>query len=167
LAFPGPWGLIGHFLAVYPPDADQPVDDITHADTTPLSVKLAEGPSEAWKFGTWALDPRRHLRVAASIAMRSATGDLESWAEITHKDIRDAYRASGYVAREAIAELQATGIIGRYGGRNNVEGRDIINGYNKAHHTARTLDLIIDHLTALEADVSALTAPHPDPNGSK
>jgi hypothetical protein len=34
LAFPGPWELTGHFLAVYPPDAGQPPGDIQHADAT-------------------------------------------------------------------------------------------------------------------------------------
>jgi hypothetical protein len=160
LAFPSPWELIGHFLAVYPPDADQPLDDIRHADVTRLTVKLDEGPSEVWEFVTRARDPRKHLRVAASIAMRSATGDLEPWAEITHKDVRDTYRVSAYAAREAIGELQATGILGHYGGRNNVEARDIIDGYNRTHRAARTLNLIIAHLTALEADVSALTTTH-------
>jgi hypothetical protein len=68
LTSPGPWELTEHFLSIYPPNADRPPDDIPHADVTRLAVKLDEGPSEAWEAGTWARDPRRHLRVAASVA---------------------------------------------------------------------------------------------------
>jgi hypothetical protein len=111
LAFPGPWNLTGHFLDAYPPHADRPPDDIRHADTTRLAVKLAEGPSEAWEAGTWARDARRHLRVATAIAMRSATGDLKPLAGVTQRDLAQAYRVPASVARNAIAELTAAGIL--------------------------------------------------------
>jgi hypothetical protein len=54
---------------------------------TSLAAKLAEGPTESWEFTTWVRGPRKHLGVAASIAMRSATGNLRAGAEIS-QDIR-------------------------------------------------------------------------------
>jgi DNA-binding transcriptional regulator YhcF (GntR family) len=162
LAFPGPWELTGHFLAVYPPHADQPLDDIPHADVTRLAVKLDEGPSEAWEAGTWALDPRRHLRVAASVAMRSAAGDLKPWTQVTQRELAETYHVPAHVARNAIAELTAAGILGHYGGRNTVVARDIIRSHNKGHRTARILDLIALRIADLETEVAALKA-EPDP----
>jgi hypothetical protein len=156
LTFPGPWELIGHFLAVYPPNVDEPLDDVTHADVTRLATKLAEGPTEAWEFGTWARDPRKHLRVAASIAMRAATGDLGPWAEITHQQVRDTYGVSAYAVTRAMSDLRAAGIIGNYGGRNNVTSRDLIRKRNAHDRTGRILDLITIHVMNLEAELSAL-----------
>jgi ribosomal protein S25 len=158
LTFPDPWGLTGHFLAVYPPHADQQLDDIPHADVTRLAVKLDEGPSEAWEAGTWARDPRRHLRVAASVAMRSATGDLKPWTHVTQRELVQTYRVATRVARNAIAELTAAGILGHYGGRNTIVARDIIRGQNKGHRTARILDLIALRIADLETEVAALKA---------
>jgi hypothetical protein len=77
LTFPNPWELVAHFLAVYSPNEDQPLDDETHADATSLATQLAEGPSGVWEFATWARSPRKYLRVAASIAARAATGELK------------------------------------------------------------------------------------------
>ena len=157
LSFPGPWELIGHFLDVYPPHADEPLDGIGHADTTPLAVKLAEGPSEGWEVTTWARDPRKFLRAAASIAMRSATGDLAPWARITQQDIRDAYGVSAHMARNALGELKAAGIIGHFGGHNNVMARDLVEHGNATHRTERVLNLIADHVARLEAAMPAET----------
>jgi ribosomal protein S25 len=156
LAFPGPWNLTGHFLAVYPPHADKPLDVIRNADATRLAVKLAEGPSEAWEAGTWARDARRHLRVAAAIAMRSATGDLKPWARITQRDLAQAYHVPTSVARSAIAELTAAGILGHYGGGTTVIARDIIRSHDRVRRTARILDLVALHIADLEAEIIAL-----------
>jgi hypothetical protein len=162
LAFPGPWNLTGHFLDIYPPHADQPPGDIRHADATRLAVKLAEGPSEAWEAGTWARDPRRHLRVAAAIAMRSATGDLKPWARVTQRELAEAYRVPASVARNAIAELIAAGILGHYGGGTTVIARDIVRSHDRTGRMARILDLVALHIAGLEAEVAALkTETHP------
>lgn len=48
LAFPGPWELTNHLLATWPPCAELPLDGTPHGDDTPLTTKLAEGPTEAW-----------------------------------------------------------------------------------------------------------------------
>ena len=96
--------------------------------------------------------------MASSIGMRSATGDLKPWTEITQRELAETYRVSAYVAKNAIAELKAVGILGDYGGRNNVVPRDIIRGYNRTHRTARILDLIALHVADLEADMAALEA---------
>jgi len=82
---------------------------------TRLSVKLSEGPSEVWETGTWARDPRKHMRVAAAIAMRSATSDLKPGATVTQRGLAETYHVSAAVARKAIAQLTATGILGRFG----------------------------------------------------
>jgi DNA-binding GntR family transcriptional regulator len=147
---------------VHPPHVSQPLDDIRHADATSLAVKLAEGPSEIWEVGTWARDPRAHLRVAAAIAMRSATGDLKPWAAVTQRDLVEACHVSAHAARNAIAELTAAGILGRYGGCSNVIARNIVRAHNETRRTARILDLIALHVADLEAEVAALK-PEPDP----
>jgi len=158
LTFPSPWDLIGHFLTVYPPHVNQSLDNVRHADATRLAVKLDEGPSEVWEVATWARDPRRHLRVAASIAMRSATGDLKPWAEVTPRKLTETYHVSACVARNAIAELKAADILGHYGGRNNVVARDIVHNRNKTHRGARILDLVALHVPDLEAEIAVLKA---------
>ena len=166
LMFPGPWDLVGHFLAVYPPHAGRPLDDARHADVSGLAAWLAEGPSEAWEFATRALDPRRHLRVAASIAMRSATGDLHPWATVTHQDIRGTYQVSEHVATSALAQLRAAGIIGYYGGRHNVMARDLVERQNASHREERILAVIAGNVMRLEAEVAALrekAGPERDP----
>jgi hypothetical protein len=155
LSFPGPWELIGHFLDAYPPRADRPLDDIHHADATSLSVQLAEGPSEAWEVATWACDGRKFFRVAASIAMRSATGDLRPWAKITQRGIRDTYDVSAPIARNALGELRAAGIVGYFGSCDSVMARDLVEHGNATHRTARVLNLIADHVTRLEATLAA------------
>jgi hypothetical protein len=165
LAFPGPWDLIGHFLAVYPPDADQPLDAIRHADATRLAVKLAEGPSEAWETGTWARDARRHLRVAAAVAMRSATADLKPWTRVTQRELADTYRVPTSVARNAIAELTTAGILGHYEGGTSVVARDIIRDHDRTRRLARILGLVALHVADLEATVAALTAGAPQHGG--
>lgn len=68
-----------------------------------------------WEAGTWARDPCKHLRVAAAITMRSATGDLKPWTTVTQRDLAQTYHVSGRVARNAIAELTEAGILGRSG----------------------------------------------------
>jgi hypothetical protein len=156
LAFPRSWDLIGHFLAVYPPHVGRPLDDLRHADVTRLAVKLGEAQTEVWEIGTWARDPRKHLRVAASIAMRSATGDLKPWATVTQRDLAQTYQVSARVARTAITELTAAGILGHFGGRCNVMARDLVERRNAAHHAERVLRLIASHVTRLEAAVSQL-----------
>ena len=158
LGFPGPWELTGHFLAVYPPHADQPADATRHADATRLAVKLAEGPSEAWQAGAWARDPARHLRVAAAIALRSATGDLKPWARVTQRDLAEAYQVPAGVARDAIAALTAAGILGHYGGGTTVVARDIIRGHDRVRRTARIIELVALHIADLEAEMAALNA---------
>jgi hypothetical protein len=158
LAFPGPWNLAGHFLDVYPPHADRPPGGIRHADATRLAVKLAEGPSEAWEAGTWARDARRHLRVAAAIAMRSATGDLKPWARVTQRDLAEAYHVPASVARNAIAELTAAGILGHYGGGTTVIARDIVRSHDGVRRAARILDLVALHIADLEGEVATLDA---------
>jgi DNA-binding transcriptional regulator YhcF (GntR family) len=150
------WDLVGHFLAVYPPHASQPLDDFRHADVTRLSVKLNQGPTEVWEIGTWARDPRKHLRVAAAIAMRSATGDLKPGATVTQRGLAQTYHVSTAVAGNAIAELIAAGILGRFGGRCNVVPRDLVERRNAAHRAERVLQLIASHVTRLEAVVSQL-----------
>jgi hypothetical protein len=158
LALPRPWDLIGHFLAVYPPHARQPLDNIRHADVTRLAVKLREGPTEVWEAGTWARDPRKHLRVAAAIAMGSATGNLEPWATITQRQVAETYHVSVRVARNAIAELTAAGILGHFGRYNNVMSRDIVQGRNRTHRAARVLSLTAARVADLEAELTALKA---------
>jgi hypothetical protein len=158
LAFPGPWELIAHFLAVYPPGEDQPLDDKTHADVTSLATKLAEGPSEAWEFGTWARDPRKYRRLAASIAMRIATGELKPWASISHQQVRDTYGVSAHAVSYAVGELKARGILGNYGGRLNAVPKEWIRVPNARERQARILDLITAHVMNLEAELSALKA---------
>ena len=155
------WDLVGHFLAVYPPHASQPLDDFRHADVTRLSVKLSEGPTEVWEIGTWARDPRKHMRVAASIAMRSATGDLEPWATVTQRDLAQGYRVPARVARNAIAELMAAGILGRFGEGCNVMDRDLVERRNAALRAERILGLVTHHVTMLEAVVSQRGASGP------
>jgi hypothetical protein len=155
LSFPGPWELIAHFLDAYPPRADKPLDDIRHTDATPLAVKLAEGPSEAWEFAPWARDPRKFYRAAASIAMRAATGDLAPWARVTQQYIRDTCGVSAYMARNALGELRGAGIIGYFGSSNNVMARDLVEHGNATHRTERVLNLIVDHVVRLEATLAA------------
>jgi hypothetical protein len=157
LAFAGPWDMIAHFLAAYPPSADQPADDKTHADVTRLSVKLAEGPSEAWTVSVWARDPKKYFRVAASIAMRSATDDLRESEEIGHQWIRGTYQVSTYAARSAIQVLKDEGIVGNFGGSLNPVPRDWVRVRNSRQRAARILDLIAAHVMNLEAKVSVLT----------
>jgi hypothetical protein len=147
---------VGHFLAVYPPHVGRPLDDARHVDVSGLATWLTEGPSEAWEFGTRALDPRKHLRVAASIAMRSATGDLRPWGRVTQRDIRDTYHVSADVARNALGELRAAGIIGHHGDHDNVMARDLVERQNASHRPARILALVADHVIRLEAEVSVL-----------
>jgi hypothetical protein len=150
------WDLIGHFLAVYPPHAGQPLDDIRHADVTRLSVKLSEGPTEVWEIGTWARDPRKHMRVAAAVAMRSATGDLKPGATVSQRGLAETYHVSAAVARNSIAQLTAAGILGRFGRSCNVLGRDLVERRNAARRPERILGLIASHVIRLEAVMSQL-----------
>lgn len=154
LAFADPWDLIGHFLAVYPPDADKPLDDTSHADVTSLAVKLSEGPTQAWEIGAWARDPKKHRRLAAAIARQAATGELEPWDEVRYRDVRETYRVSSYAVASALSELRARAIIGNYGGTNNVHPPDLI----PDDPVTRILNLLATHMTNLEAEVSALKA---------
>jgi hypothetical protein len=158
LAFACPWELIGHFLAVWPPDADEPLDHTRHADVTLLAVKLAEGPTEAWDFIALSLDPRRYLRVAASIAMRAATGELAEWEELRYQAVREAYQASTYVTKNALGELQDRGIADNLGGRVTIAPRDWVQARDARHRRARIFALITAHVMSLEAEVSALKA---------
>jgi hypothetical protein len=161
LVFPGPWDMIAHFLAVYPPSADQPADDKTHADVTPLSVKLAEGPSEGWTISVWARDPKKYFRVAASIAMRSATDDLRESEEIGHQWIRGTYQVSTYAARSAIQILKEEGVVGNFGGSLNPVPRDWVSVRNSRQRAARILDLIAIHVMNLEIKFSTLSRSDP------
>jgi DNA-binding transcriptional regulator YhcF (GntR family) len=96
------------------------------------------------------------MRVAATIAMRSATGDLKPGATVTQRDLAHSYHVSARVAANAIAELTAAGILGRFGGRYNVMGRDQVERKNAAHRPERVLQLIASHVARLEAVVSQL-----------
>ena len=154
---PRPWELIAHFLAVYPPGEDQPLDDKAHADVTSLATKLAEGPSEAWD-GTWARDPRKYRRVAASIAMRIATGELKPWASLSHQQVRDTYGVSAHAVSYAVGESQDRGILGNFGGRLNAVPREWIRVPSARERQARILDLIAAHVISLEAELSTLKA---------
>jgi hypothetical protein len=156
LTFPGPWELIAHFLAVYPPSEAQPLDDQTHADATSLATQLAEGPSGAWELGTWARSPRKHLRLAASIAMRCATGELKPWTSIGHQQIRDTYGVSTYAVSYAIGELKARGILANFGGDLTIVPKDYLRDRNARNREARILDLIAAHVMNLEAELSTL-----------
>jgi hypothetical protein len=158
LAYAGPWELIGHFLAVWPPDAGEPLDGTRHADATPLAVKLAEGPTEAWDFIALSLDARKYLRVAASIAMRAATGELAEWEELGYQAVREVYQASTYVTRNALGELQDRGIADNLGGRVTIAPRDWVQARDARHRNARIFGLITAHVKNLEAEVSALKA---------
>lgn len=158
LTFPGPWELIAHFLAVYPPSEDQPLDDQTHTDATSLATQLAEGPSAAWEFGTWARSPRKHLRVAASIATRAATGELKPWTSISHQQIRDTYDVSTYAVSYAIGELKERGILANFGGDLTIVPKDYIRDLIARNREARIIDLIAVHVMNLEAKLAALKA---------
>jgi hypothetical protein len=140
LTFPGPWELVAHFLVVYPPREDQPLDDETHADATSLSTQLAEGPSEAWEFATWARSPRKYLRVAASIAARAATGELKPWTSISHQQIRDTYGVSTYAVSYAVAELKARGILANFGGDLTIVPKGYIRDRNTRNRDARIFE---------------------------
>jgi hypothetical protein len=149
--------MIAHFLAVYPPRADQPADDKPHTDVTSLAAKLAEGPSEAWEFSAWAHDSKKYLRVAASIAMRSATGDLRAWEKVDTQQIQDHYRVTKYAARSAIQQLKAAGIVRNCGGEIDVCPRDWTAPTNAHRREPRILNLIVTHVMRLETEISALT----------
>jgi hypothetical protein len=161
LAFPGPWELVSHLLATYPPDAQQPLDDTTHGDATPLTAQLAEGPTEAWDAVTWARSPRNHLRVAASIAHRAATGDLQPFHQITQHQVHDEYQVTVHVARKAIAQLKAVDILHQYGIYTNVQARYLVDRANEAHRAQRALRLITTHVTSLETKMYTLEAEEP------
>jgi hypothetical protein len=161
LAFPGPWQLVSHLLATYPPHADQPLDDTPHGDATSLTAKLAEGPTEAWDATTWARSTRKHLRVAASIAHRSATAGLQPFQQLTQHDVHHEYQVTVYVARKAIAQLKAIDVLHQYGIYTNVNARYLVDRTNAAHRAQRALHLIATHVTSLEAKLSTLEAQEP------
>jgi DNA-binding GntR family transcriptional regulator len=85
--------------------------------------------------------------------MRSATGDLEPWATVTQRQIAETYHVSAHVARNAIAELAAAGILGHFGRSSNVIARDTVQVNNRAHRASRILGLIALHVADLEAEV--------------
>jgi hypothetical protein len=88
--------------------------------------------------------------------MRSATSDQKPWTTVTQRDLAQSYHVSARVARNAIAELTAAGILGHFGKRCNVMARDLVVRKNAAHRTERILALIAHHVTTLEAIVSLL-----------
>jgi hypothetical protein len=163
LAFPGPWELVSHLLAAYPPCAEQPLDSTLHGDVTSLTIQLAEGPTEAWDVATWARSPRKHLRVAASIALRSATADLQPFQQLTQREVHDEYRVSVYTARKAIAQLKVIDVLHEYGIYTNVQARYLVDRVNITHRGQRALRLIATHVTSLEAQLSTFEAQHAPP----
>jgi DNA-binding GntR family transcriptional regulator len=104
----------------------------------------------------------RHHRIGVSSAspvnraMRSATGDLKPWARITQRELAEAHRVPASVARNAIAELTAAGILGHYGGGTTVIARDIVRSHDRTRRTARILDLVALHIADLEAEIATL-----------
>jgi hypothetical protein len=164
LACPGPWELTSHLLATYPPSARQPLDGTPHGDATPLTTQLAEGPTEAWDAVTWTRSPRKHLRVAASIAHRAATGDLQPFQQITQHQVHDEYHVTIHTARAAISQLRAVDILHQYGIYTNVQARYLVDHANAAHRTQRALRLITTHVTSLEARMTIFQAPPSEPD---
>lgn len=125
---------------------------------------MAQLGSEAWEAATWARDSRRYLRVAAAIAMRSATGELKPWARVTQRELAEVYRVPASVAREAISELTEAGILGYYGGGTTVIARDIVHSHDRTRRTARILDLVALHIAGLETEIITLkTNAGPEP----
>jgi hypothetical protein len=157
-AFPGPWELVSHLLATWPPHLEQPHDDTSHGDITSLVTQLAEGPTEAWDAATWARSPRKHLRAAAAIAHRAATGDLQPFHQITQHQVHDEYQVTIHIARKAIAQLKAIDVLHQYGIYTNVQARHLVNRTNADHRAQRALRLITTHVTSLETRMSTLQA---------
>jgi hypothetical protein len=156
--FTRPWELVGHLLAIYPPYANEQLDDKTHGDRTVLSVKLAEGPTEIWDMAAWACSPSKGQRVAASIAMKSAVGELSPGEQIGRYETHQTYRVSTYAAGTAISRLRAIGILGRYGSFTNVNPRYLVERKNANQRAERILHLVAIHVTNLEAmGLAALT----------
>jgi hypothetical protein len=159
LTFKGPWELTGHFLAVYPPHARQPLDGGQHADATRLVVKLNIGSTGAWEVVTWASDQRIDLRVAASIAHRVKTGDLKRFDTILRQDIGEACQVSLHVVGNAIGILKDFGVLRRFGGLNNVVCDDIDEAIGGSFSFGQLLHTIARHVAVLEDEVTALRNP--------
>jgi DNA-binding GntR family transcriptional regulator len=90
--------------------------------------------------------------------MRSATSDLKPWARVTQRELAGTYYVPIGVARHAITELTAIGILGHCGGGTTVVARDIVCSHDRVRRTARVLDLVALHIADLETEIAALKA---------
>jgi hypothetical protein len=156
LTFKTPWELTAHFLEVYPPSALRPDDDGEHVDATRLRVKLDTGSPGAWEVVTWASDPRKDHRVAASIAHRVKSGDLRRFDTMIRQDIRDTYMVSLHVAGNAMNILLDHGVFRNYGSRNGVACDDIDEAIGGSFSYGQMLHMVMVHVAGLEGEVSAL-----------